>query len=126
MTTDGSLKTLVGDLAAWCTQEIDAGPDVDRIRRRAYDIGAQVMTMAVRELVGELEIVPAILESVTVKDGVKATLKPVGANRLHLAEYVGQTVSVLLAPEAGDVLGPVNAAREVQLDLMGSDDNGQE
>jgi hypothetical protein len=136
-----SIETLVGDLAAWCREEMAALPKPwaelgridqsiveERLQRRAYDIAVHALGLVTDLAVGEFDQVPAILESITIKDGAKATLKLVGPKKLRLADHVGGEVRVLISPTAADLFGPVPEPKaEVQLDFMGgATANGKE
>jgi len=78
----------------------------DRIGMRAFSIANECARLIGDELAGAAVRLPAMLESVTTTDAVKAKLKMVGPRRHELARYVGGEVSVLILPDAEDYLGP--------------------
>jgi hypothetical protein len=128
-----SLKTLVGDIAAAMLEELQALPKVwqelgaidqtliaDRAGLRAFTLASEAIRLATQELAGDAILVPAVLESVSAKDAVKATVKLIGPRRFDVAAHVGGEVGVLIAADAESLLGkpPAPKFREIPPELQ--------
>jgi hypothetical protein len=120
MTRLASTKTLVGDVKAVILEELADLPKPwqalgrieqeiisERLNMRAYVLAAEALRLCGDELAGDAMAIPAMLESVSTKDAVKASLKVIGVNRHELAQHVGNEVRVLILPSAEDLLGAV-------------------
>jgi hypothetical protein len=114
-----SIQEMVGELKIFALDELKAMPKVweelgpvgqamidDRLIQRAYGLAINAISILAAEIAGGSIKVPAMLESLTIKDGTKATIKLVGPNRLQLADYVGGEVIVLAMPAGEDLFGP--------------------
>lgn len=114
-------ETLVADLAAWVAGELAALPapwqtlgedarreTLQRLRVRAFFVAQRLCDIAAGCV--DVSHVVAVLESVTVKQGTKATLTVRGSSHA-LVDSVGSVVRVLVTPDAADIFGHDPAER---------------
>lgn len=125
-------KTLLGDLMKTVVEQIKALPKawdaiseadqeayLDRIQLQCAEAARQaVQIIASRSFIN----VPAVVESVTFKDGAKAVLKPLELNQdtFTLAEAAGSVVSIII-PDTEDLLESEEGKPQAEPDQRGMD-----
>lgn len=123
-------QTVVGDLMALTLDELKHAQDVwqklsedeqdDAIRRVEQRVKAAVTTVVRMISAQGFTRVPAKIESITIKDGMKAVLLPlaISEDKHALIDAQGQTVTIVLADVSKFVDAPHDhKAEPVQRDL---------